>query len=43
MNLVQAKKFIESVPQVFRDNINKEEAEKVKAQLEKVGGVCEIE
>ena len=43
MNLVQAKKFIESVPQIYRDNISKDEAEKLKAQLEKVGGVLEIE
>jgi large subunit ribosomal protein L7/L12 len=43
MNLVQAKKFIESVPQVFKDNIGKEDAEKLKAQLEKSGAVCEIE
>jgi large subunit ribosomal protein L7/L12 len=43
MNLVQAKKFIESVPQVFKDNISKEDAEKIKAQLEKAGAVCEIE
>lgn len=43
MNLVQAKKFIESVPQVFRDNIGKDDAEKLKAQLEKVGATCVIE
>ena len=43
MNLVQAKKFIESVPQVFRDNISKDEAEKLKAQLEKAGGTLVIE
>jgi large subunit ribosomal protein L7/L12 len=43
LNLVQAKKFIESVPQVFKDNIAKEDAEKIKAQLEKAGAVCEIE
>lgn len=43
MNLVQAKKFIESVPQVFRDNLAKDEAEKLKAQLEKVGATCELE
>jgi large subunit ribosomal protein L7/L12 len=43
MNLVQAKKFIESVPQVFRENIPKDEAEKLKEQIEKAGGVCEIE
>lgn len=43
MNLVQAKKFVESVPQVFKDNIGKEDAEKLKAQLEKAGATCEIE
>jgi large subunit ribosomal protein L7/L12 len=43
MNLVQAKKFIESVPQVFRDNISKDEAEKLKTQLEKAGGTLVIE
>lgn len=43
MNLVQAKKFVESLPQVFKDNIGKEDAEKLKAQLEKAGAVCEIE
>ena len=43
MNLVQAKKFIESVPQVFRDNISKDEAEKLKAQLEKAGATLVIE
>lgn len=43
MNLVQAKKFIESLPQTFKDNVSKEDAEKVKAQLEKVGATCEIE
>lgn len=43
MNLVQAKKFVESVPQVFKDNISKDDAEKLKAQLEKSGAVVEIE
>lgn len=43
MNLVQAKKFIESVPQVFKDNLGKDDAEKLKAQLEKVGATCVIE
>ena len=43
MNLVQAKKFIESMPQIYRDNIGKDEAEKLKEQLEKVGATCEIE
>lgn len=43
MNLVQAKKFVESLPQVFRDNIPKDEADKLKEQLEKAGATCEIE
>jgi large subunit ribosomal protein L7/L12 len=43
MNLVQAKKFIESLPQTFKDNIQKDDAEKLKLQLEKVGATCEIE
>ena len=43
MNLVQAKKLVESLPQVFKDNINKDEVEKLKEQLEKAGAVCEIE
>ncbi len=43
MNLVQAKKFVETMPHVFRDNIGKDEAEKLKEQLEKAGATCEIE
>ena len=43
MNLVQAKKFIESLPHIYRDNIGKDEAEKLKAQLEKVGATLELE
>ncbi|RNA28862.1 60S ribosomal L7 [Brachionus plicatilis] len=43
INLVQAKKFVESLPQVFRDNIPKDEADKLKEQLEKAGATCEIE
>lgn len=43
MNLVQAKKFIESLPQTLRDDVSKEDAEKLKAQLEKCGAQCEIE
>ena len=43
MNLVQAKKFVESVPQVLKDNIGKEEADKLKQLLEKAGATVEIE
>ncbi|CAG0885630.1 unnamed protein product [Cyprideis torosa] len=43
MNLVQAKKFVESTPQVFRAGLSQEEAEKLKAQLEAAGGKLEID
>lgn len=43
MNLVQAKKFVESVPQVVRSDISKEEAEKLKEALTAAGGTVEIE
>ncbi|XP_031570568.1 39S ribosomal protein L12, mitochondrial-like [Actinia tenebrosa] len=43
MNLVQAKKFVESVPQIVREKTNKEEAETVKKALEAAGATVEIE
>lgn len=43
MNLVQAKKFVESVPTVVKEDITKEEAEKLKESLTKIGAVIEIE
>ncbi|XP_071947897.1 uncharacterized protein [Antedon mediterranea] len=43
MNLVQAKKFVESVPQVLKADIAKEEAEEIKKKMAEVGGECEIE
>jgi len=43
MNLVQAKKFVESVPQVLKTNIAKDEAEKIKKALEALGATVEIE
>ncbi|CAG9785937.1 unnamed protein product [Diatraea saccharalis] len=42
-NLVQAKKFVESVPTVVKADISKDEAEKLKEALTKVGAVIEIE
>lgn len=42
-NLVQAKKFVESVPAVVKADVSKDEAEKLKEALSKVGGVIEIE
>ncbi|XP_022648647.1 39S ribosomal protein L12, mitochondrial-like isoform X2 [Varroa destructor] len=41
-NLVQAKKFVESVPQVIKGDLTKEEAEGLKKTIEAVGGGCEI-
>uniref|UniRef100_A0A131XJN3 Large ribosomal subunit protein bL12m n=1 Tax=Hyalomma excavatum TaxID=257692 RepID=A0A131XJN3_9ACAR len=42
VNLVQAKKFVESVPQVVKADLAKDEAEKLKASIEMAGGTCEI-
>merc|ERR1712126_418918 len=42
MNLVQAKKFVESLPAVVRADIPKEEAEKLKESITAAGGICEI-
>ncbi|KAI4497823.1 hypothetical protein M0802_007149 [Mischocyttarus mexicanus] len=41
-NLVQAKKFIESVPVVVMADISKDEADKLKETISKVGGEVEI-
>jgi large subunit ribosomal protein L7/L12 len=43
MNLVQAKKFVESAPQILKKDVTKDDAEKLKASLEKVGATIEIE
>ncbi|KAK7502359.1 hypothetical protein BaRGS_00006312 [Batillaria attramentaria] len=43
MNLVQAKKFVESAPQVVKADIAKDEAEKLKEALVAAGGEAEIE
>lgn len=42
MNLVQAKKFIESAPAFVKEDLSKDEAEALKAALEKFGAVVEI-
>lgn len=42
MNLVQAKKFVESAPATIKEDISKDDAEALKAAFEKVGAVCEI-
>ncbi|XP_028843067.1 large ribosomal subunit protein bL12m [Denticeps clupeoides] len=43
LNLVQAKKLVESLPQEIRANVSKEEAEKLKAALEAAGGTVLLE
>ncbi|XP_055627143.1 39S ribosomal protein L12, mitochondrial [Toxorhynchites rutilus septentrionalis] len=43
MNLVQAKKFVESAPTLVKEDIPKDEAEKLKDAFTKVGAVIEIE
>lgn len=42
MNLVQAKKFIESAPAIVKEDLSKEEAEALKAALEKFGAAVEV-
>lgn len=43
MNLVQAKKFVESAPTIVKEDISKEEADKLKEALQKVGAIIEVE
>ncbi|XP_074648519.1 large ribosomal subunit protein bL12m-like [Tubulanus polymorphus] len=43
LNLVQAKKFVESAPQVVKADLNKEEAEKLRDALTAVGATVELE
>lgn len=43
MNLVEAKKFVESAPQVIKESMPKEEAEKLQKALEAVGAVVALE
>ncbi|KAI8073855.1 ribosomal protein L7/L12 C-terminal domain-containing protein [Gongronella butleri] len=43
LNLVEAKKFVESVPKVLKESLNKEDAEKMKKALESVGATVTLE
>ncbi|XP_068672591.1 large ribosomal subunit protein bL12m-like isoform X1 [Montipora foliosa] len=43
LNLVQAKKFVEELPQNVKEKASKEEVEEIKKVLEAVGGTVEIE
>ncbi|CAJ0578629.1 unnamed protein product, partial [Mesorhabditis spiculigera] len=42
LNLVQAKKFVETAPVTVKEDMGKAEAEELKAALEKVGATCEL-
>merc|ERR1711936_295154 len=43
MNLVQAKKFVESAPAIVKADLSKDEAEKLKTTLEAAGATCKID
>jgi large subunit ribosomal protein L7/L12 len=43
INLVEAKKMAESAPKVIKENVLKEEAEKIKKMLESVGAKVVLE
>jgi len=43
LNLIDAKKFVESVPKTLKENLPKEEAEKLKATLEGLGAKVTLE
>ena len=40
---IQAKKFVESLPKVLKENQSKEDAEKMKATFEALGAVIKLE
>jgi len=43
LNLVAAKGFVESLPKVLKENLPKEEAEKLKATFEALGAVVVLD
>ncbi|KAJ1310993.1 hypothetical protein OPQ81_009501 [Rhizoctonia solani] len=43
MNLVEAKKFVESVPKMLKENVPKEEAEKLMKTLKELGATVVLE
>ena len=43
LSSLQAKKFVESAPAVVKSDIAKDEAEKIQAALQAVGGECVVE
>jgi len=43
LTLIDAKKFVESLPKVVKENLSKEDAEKLKATFEGLGAVVKLE
>jgi len=43
LTLIEAKKFVESVPKVLKENLSKEDAEKLQKVFENLGGVVKLE
>jgi len=43
LTLIDAKKFVESVPKVLKENLPKEEAEKLKKTFETLGAVVKLD
>ncbi|QLQ81181.1 hypothetical protein HG537_0E05360 [Torulaspora globosa] len=43
LSLVEAKKFVEAAPKVLKDNVAKEDADKIKATLEGLGAKVALE
>ncbi|EIN10378.1 ClpS-like protein [Punctularia strigosozonata HHB-11173 SS5] len=43
LTLIEAKKFVESLPQTLKENIPKEDAEKLKATFEKLGATVKLD
>jgi len=43
LTLIEAKKFVESLPQILKENLPKEEAEKMKKTFEGLGAVVVLE
>lgn len=43
LSLVESKKFVESAPKLMKDNVPKEDAEKIIATMKALGAVVEME
>jgi len=43
LTLMDAKKFVESVPKLLRENLAKEDAEKLQATFKNIGAVLKLE